>query len=568
MYFFLLILTVFEFVGIGSIPIMISMMIEPNMSIHILGIDILSAIKELSLFENNIITLGSIIVIIFFCKAVFLFFFNIFELSLKKNMKISIANKLVNSYLKRPFIFFINSNSSTLSKNVITEVDQSITFITSLLSISREISVVLALFLVMLFFEPILAINVFLIITILVALFLYSTDSKLKKIAQQRWNTLSGVFKSVGNIFSGIKDIKVFKKEKLFVKVFLETKKNYEQALQISEFIRRLPKIILEFFAIIFLVSLTIIFIQLGKNTLELIPILSLIAVIVIRFIPSFNTIAAEITYLKVYKLAFDNVSKEILDNENFFVKKDREFGDLSENNAVEIENLNYNYLDKEKKIPSLKNLNLKIKKNSFSGIVGKSGAGKSTLINIILGLLDPQSGNVKIDKSLKKNDNTEMISYVPQDIILSDDTLKSNIAFGIDKREIDEKKVMASLKDAGLSDFLENKDLNLKVGDKGIKLSGGERQRIGIARALYVDPKILVLDEPTSALDIETESEVIKTINKLKSKCTVIIIAHKISTLKYCDNIFLIDKGNLKAEGSLEKIFKIFSSSNNHENK
>ena len=131
---------------------MISMMIEPNMSIHILGIDILSAIKELGLFENNIITLGSIIVIIFFSKAVFLFFFNIFELSLKKNMKISIANKLVNSYLKRPFIFFINSNSSTLSKNVITEVDQSITFITSLLSISREISVVLALFLVMLFF--------------------------------------------------------------------------------------------------------------------------------------------------------------------------------------------------------------------------------------------------------------------------------------------------------------------------------------------------------------------------------------------------------------------------------
>ena len=160
------------------------------------------------------------------------------------------------------------------------------------------------------------------------------------------------------------------------------------------------------------------------------------------------------------------------------------------------------------------------------------------------------------------------MISYVPQDIILNDDTLKSNIAFGVAKKEIDEQKVLTSLKDAGLSDFLENKDINLNVGDKGIKLSGGERQRIGIARALYVNPKILVLDEPTSALDIETESEVIKTINKLKSKCTVIIIAHKISTLKHCDNIFLIDKGNLMTEGSFEKMFKIFSNSNNYENK
>lgn len=567
LYFLLLVLTIFEFIGIGSIPIMISMMIDYNTEIILLGLNLSNLINKVSLFDNRVISLGLIIIFIFFLKAIFLLFFNLFELTLRKKMKISICQKLINSYIGKPFIFFINNNSSDLSKNVITEVDQSVTFITSILSISKEISIVMALFLVMFYFEPILAFSVFIIISILVAFFLYSTDSKLKKIAHQRWNTLSGVFKSSGNIFSGIKDIKVFKKEKSFVKEFLETKKNYEHALQTSEFIRRLPKTILEFFAIIFLVSLTIIFIQLGKNTLELIPILSLIAVIVIRFIPSFNTIAAEITYLKVYKLSFDNVSKEILENENFFSKKDREFSDLSENNAVEIENLNYDYLDKEKKMHSIKNLNLKIKKNSFSGIVGKSGAGKSTIINIILGLLDPQSGNVKIDKSLKKNDNTEMISYVPQDIILNDDTLKSNIAFGVDKKEIDEQKVLTSLKDAGLSDFLENKDINLKVGDKGIKLSGGERQRIGIARALYVDPKILVLDEPTSALDIETESEVIKTINKLKSKCTVIIIAHKMSTLKYCDNIFLIDKGNLKAEGSLEKIFNIFSNLNNHEN-
>ena len=366
LYFLLLVLTIFEFIGIGSIPIMISMMIDYNTEITFLGLDLSNIIKKLSPFENRVIFFGLIIIFIFFLKAIFLLFFNLFELTLRKKMKISICQKLMNSYLSRPFIFFINNNSSDLSKNIITEVDQSVTFINSILSISKEISIVMALFLVMFYFEPILAISVFIVITVLVAFFLYSTDSKLKKIAQQRWNTLSGVFKSAGNIFSGIKDIKVFKKEELFAKEFLELKKNYENALQISEFIRRLPKTILEFFAIIFLVSLTIIFIELGKNTLELIPILSLIAVTVIRFIPSFNTIAAEITYLKVYKLAFDNVSKEILENKNFFSKIQREFSNLSENNAVEIENLNFNYLDQENKIPGLKNLNLKIKKKFF----------------------------------------------------------------------------------------------------------------------------------------------------------------------------------------------------------
>ena len=230
-------------------------------------------------------------------------------------MKLIISKKLISAYLKRPFIYFINHNSSKLSKNVITEADQSVTFITSIINISREVSIAIALFFVMIYFEPILAISVFLIITLLVAFFLYSTDSKLKKIAEDRWTIYGDVFKSIGNIFGGIKDIKVFNKEKLFVERFLKSKKDYENAMQSSEFIRRLPKVILEFFAIVFLISLTVIFIQLNKNTLELIPILSLIAIIVIRFIPSFNTIAAELSYIKVYKLAFQNVSDEILKN-------------------------------------------------------------------------------------------------------------------------------------------------------------------------------------------------------------------------------------------------------------
>ena len=334
--------------------------------------------------------------------------------------------------------------------------------------------------------------------------------------------------------------------------------------MQSSEFIRRLLKVILEFFAIVFLISLTVIFIQLNKNTLELIPILSLIAIIVIRFIPSFNTIAAELSYIKVYKLAFQNVSDEIF-KERSKNNVNQISSILDKNNAVEVNNLNYQYIDKDKKIPSLQELNMRVKKNSITGIMGKSGAGKSTLINIILGLLTPQSGDVRTIKSNLTDHSFQKVSYVPQDIFLTDESLKNNIAFGFENDEIDLEQINLCLKDAGLSQFVNssNKGVDMQIGDKGIKLSGGERQRLGIARALYFKPEILILDEATSSLDIETEKSIMITIKELKKKCTIIIIAHRLSTIKDCDNVYLLDKGKVKDQGKLDYLLEKYKSLN-----
>lgn len=558
LYIFLLVLTLFEFIGIGSIPILISMILDQKTETNLFGFDFKSLIKENSFFDSSIIVLGSIIILIFAIKAIFLLFFNYFELSLKKKMKLIVSEELILSYLKKPFIFFINNNSSKLTKNIITEVDHSVNFVAALIHISREVSVVFALLFVMMFFEPVLALTVFVIILILVTTFLMSTDSKLKIIAKKRWIIYGEVFKSVGTIFGGIKDIKIFKKEQPFIKRFLNSKKDYEEVMQISEFIRRLPKIILELISIIFLIGLTIIFLKGDKNILNLIPLLSLIAVVVIRFLPSFNTIAAELTHIKVYKLAFENVTQEIINIKNSSNGATRNIDYFNdETNAVKLRDLNFNYISEEKIIPSLRNFNIEVKKNSMTGIIGKSGAGKSTLINIILGLLTPQSGSVQLQKYKNSNKDLQSISYVPQDIFLVDDTLKNNIAFGLDNNEIDENKVMLCIQEAGLTDFLEihKEGLNMMIGEKGIKLSGGERQRLGIARALYVRPEILILDEATSSLDNETEKKVMKTIQNLKSKCTIIIIAHRLSTIENCDDVFLINKGKLIDSGKLKEL-------------
>ena len=227
-------------------------------------------------------------------------------------MKLTISKELILSYLKKPFTFFINNNSSKLTKNVITEVDHSVNFIASLIHISREISVVLALLFVMMFFEPVLALTVFIIILILVATFLMSIDTKLKIIAKKRWMIYGEVFKSVGTIFGGIKDIKIFKKEQPFIKSFLNSKKIMKKLCKFQSLLEGF-KIILELISILFLIGLTIIFLKGDKNILNLIPLLSLIAVVVIRFLPSFNTIAAELTHIKVYKLALKMYQKKLL---------------------------------------------------------------------------------------------------------------------------------------------------------------------------------------------------------------------------------------------------------------
>jgi len=232
----------------------------------------------------------------------------------------------------------------------------------------------------------------------------------------------------------------------------------------------------------------------------------------------------------------------------------------INDKNIVKANNLEFSYIGtKQNKSYSIKNISLDIDKGSMVGIFGKSGSGKSTLINILLRLLDPEKGEVIYNFSTKDSYKDSKISFVPQDIYLLDDTIKNNVAFGIDEKLIDEERVIQCLKDTAMWDYVRKnpKGLNLLVGEKGIRLSGGEKQRLGLARALCTKPEILILDEATNALDYKTENEVFKSIKKLRKKITIIIISHKISLLDECDNIFYLENGMIKDVGDLNKLLR-----------
>ena len=298
-----------------------------------------------------------------------------------------------------------------------------------------------------------------------------------------------------------------------------------------------------------------------SENFSNILPILALYAFAGYRLLPSLQLIYSNATQLKFVGPALDSMYEELkgLSPIDKYKTKDK----LILNKSIKLENIYYNYPQSSK--TALKNINLTLPAYNTIGLVGATGSGKTTVVDIILGLLEPQKGNLLIDDEIINKDNffnwQRSIGYVPQQIYLSDDTVAANIAFGIKSNEINQEAVVNASKIANLHDFVVNElddQYKTTLGERGIRLSGGQRQRVGIARALYHSPKILILDEATSALDNLTEKAVIDAVNNLSKKITIILIAHRLSTVQKCDKIYQLEKGEIKFQGNFEELSKL----------
>jgi ABC-type multidrug transport system fused ATPase/permease subunit len=290
-------------------------------------------------------------------------------------------------------------------------------------------------------------------------------------------------------------------------------------------------------------------------------PILSLYVFAGYRLMPAMQQIYYSSTQLTFVIPAIDKLTSDIKNLKPLNINHDK--GVVSLNKEIILKNIFYEYPNASR--TTLKNINLSISSKSIVGFVGETGSGKTTAVDIILGLLEPQKGTLEIDGKVitKKNSRSwqRSIGYVPQHIYLSDDTIAANIAFGVHSQDINMVAVEKAAKIANLHNFLVDelpKKYETIIGARGIRLSGGQRQRIGIARALYHNPSVLILDEATSALDSQTEKMVMDSINKISEDVTIIIIAHRLTTIKKCDKIFLLEKGLIKNEGTFEELMNI----------
>ena len=355
-----------------------------------------------------------------------------------------------------------------------------------------------------------------------------------------------------------MRETKILNREKYLIDIFKSQVNELERHSFFLLFLSQTPRLFLEFIAIFAVAIIAIIFVLIGLTSEQILPIISLLAVCSVRLIPAFNIIVSSLSS-RMFLLASLKIVSDAIKN----TQTEENFQDINVSektikkdffkNQIILKGVTFSHQNSNTKI--LEEVSLEVKHGQKIGIIGRSGAGKSTLIDLILGLIKPVTGNIFIDDEELKN-NTQswqkLIGYVPQDIYLLDDTIKNNIAFGLERQDIDHEAVLKSLKLAKLDNFVNSlpEKENTIVGNRGVKVSGGQKQRIGIARALYNNPKILILDEATSSLDSENERQIMDEVYNVSKERTLFIITHRHSSVFNCDLVFLLDKGRVIDKG------------------
>lgn len=451
------------------------------------------------------------------------------------------ATRLLKIYLQQNYEFFIQRNSSTLTKNILSEVDQLIwTMILPALTLMSYSVVLLAMIGILLLYDPLMAIITACVLGLFYSGIYLLVRRKLTQIGQEFTQVNKERYQTCQEALAGIKDVMINNAKQGYIDQFEQSSRVFARHIATRDTLGQVPLSIIETVGYGCLISLAMLLMVSGKEVSHILPVLGLYGFAAYRMLP-----AAQNIYRSISQIKFSERVLAVLKPE-FALEKDQfknNIQPLAFENSINLRNISFYYPNKEE-YPILNNYSLEIKKNSSIGIVGKSGSGKSTLMDIMLGLLQPQQGQIFIDGVELTEQNImswrDLVGYVPQSIYLADKTIAENIAFGIPRTTVDLEQVKYVSRLAQIDDFIQSQlaGYHTLVGERGVMLSGGQRQRIGIARALYKNPQVLFMDEATSALDAETEQAVNEAIQSLNGTITIVIIAHRESAIAECDKI------------------------------
>jgi ABC-type multidrug transport system fused ATPase/permease subunit len=540
-----------ETLSVGLLIPALTVLSQDDSSLNLPYVTLKSSLSQSQLIQ---VAAGAIF-LVYLLKNIFIGVSTWIQRGFLTKISTRLSARMLEIYIHQPYAYHLRHNSAVLIRNT---QDASMVVgggVEPTLAVLSDGLIAASLFIVLVVVEPLGTLSVVAIFVGATMLFQRLTTNRLREWGKQRQEQKGKIIQSIQQSLGAIKDIQILGREQMFTEVHREQQELDADLMRKINMTQVLPRLWLEIIAMGAMASLVVIMLWAGNEINVIVPVVGLFALSAFRVLPSINKIINGLQMLRVSRAAIETIHRDL----GLYIPTD----DSSTIEAFAFESLTtealifqYEQMDSE----VLKGISILINKGEAIGFVGQSGSGKSTLIDILLGLLEPKSGSVRVnglDIGFCKRSWQHIVGYIPQTIFLMDDSLRRNIAIGISDNEIDEVAIREALKSAQLEDFVASlpEGLDTVVGERGVRLSGGQRQRIGIARALYHRPSVLVLDEATSSLDTETEHEVMKAVQALQGDKTVIIVAHRLSTVEYCDRLYRLDAGRIVDEGTFSEV-------------
>lgn len=555
----------FEAGGVASIIPFISVLSDPSVvkeNVWLAKAYTWSGMESVDAFT---IAMGFLFLGVFFTSLLLKALNQWVQIRFSKMRVHSVGSRLLKGYLSQPYEWFLSRHTSKLATTILSEVNQVVSksLLPAIQLVAQSI-VVTALVVVLLIIDPVLAVSATAVLVGAYVVIYMVVRRPLYRFGRRRYLANLERYRVTQETLGGVKEVKVGCLEQNMLERFIPSSfKTANEEIKASV-VKMLPGHFMQ--AVVFggVVAVLLYLKQAYGSMAGALPVLSAFAFAAYRLLPALQQIFRQITSMRSNSAALDGLVAEIRSLESVSDSRLQEprsrFPELKE--CIELKDIAYGYPAASEM--ALKGVSVTVGAKERIGLVGSSGSGKTTTVDVILGLLAPTSGNMFVDGVKINQENVRQwqrsIGYVPQHIFLADETITANIAFGLKPNEIDRDSVIRAAKLANLHDFITTRlpeGYDTEVGERGVRLSGGQRQRIGIARALYHDPDVLILDEATSALDNQTEKVVMEAVDKLASQKTIVLIAHRLSTVRGCDRIYLMSDGQVVGEGRFEDLVR-----------
>ncbi len=558
----ILFISCLEILGLASITAFVSILINNDNNFLLSYLNLEEYFYSLTT-EKRVLYGAFFLFFLFLFKSLIQVLYNLFEVVITRDITLNNSYNYFNSTLYSPYKKHIERNSSFLIRKIQIDIAAVTAYFYNIITILKESVILLAIFTLLFLNDPLISTSTFILLGLFSFIFYLLIKKKLTFLTKKTQLNKARMIEIITHSVSSFKENLILRIRRNISENYFKELKSIEDYNLFSNFILKIPRIFLEFLAISGILFVTFLFIYFEKSTLEIIPLLTLLVTSLLRMIPSFNGITSSVGNLRINRVKFKEITDDFSNQEKYlenFISENKNDSELIDfKNDIQLKNISFKYENTDRKI--IDKISFQIKKGQSIGIIGQTGSGKSTLVDLILGVLEPNEGEILIDGSNLNYKNLSSwhrnIGYIPQDLFLINDTIKKNIALGISDEKIDVEKLDRAVKISNLGNFISKleKKLDTKVGERGIKISGGEKQRVSIARAFYNKPNIIVMDEATSSLDNNTEKEFMKSIETIKNNSTLIIIAHRLTTVKNCDIIYLVADGKIKDYGNYNEI-------------